>query len=133
MPESRSAGGIAEGTIRPGRFVKVGTVEGGVLECDANQKVLGVSFRETRRSDYVDTSGDAAHTGEPISYYTAGARCWIVAGGTIAVDDYLEADTDGLAVATTTNLHFIGGRALSAGVSGDWVRIEVLPPMQVSS
>jgi len=32
----------AEGVIRPFRFVKFGTAEGQMLECDANEKAIGV-------------------------------------------------------------------------------------------
>lgn len=32
----------AEGAIRPYRFVKFGSAEGGMLECDANEKAIGV-------------------------------------------------------------------------------------------
>lgn len=132
MPETRSAGGVAEGVIRVGRGVKQGTAEGGLLECDANEAALGISFRDTRRSDYV-ASTDAsnavhANTGEPVGYYTSGARCWAVAGGTITAGDYLETDADGQMTTSSTDKHKVVAKALSGGVSGDWIRVEVLPP-----
>lgn len=126
MPETRSAGGIAEGTIRPGRFVKIGTDEGALLECDAGELAVGVSFRETRRSDFVDTSGDLAHTGEPLSYYTMGATCHMVVVATVTAGALLKSDADGKGTPVTANNDIYNARSLADGLAGEWIPVEVV-------
>lgn len=45
-------------------------------------------------------------------------------GGTIAIDDPLQADTDGMAIVATTG-DYVFARALEAGVDGDLIRIRI--------
>lgn len=126
MPETRSSGGIAEGTIRPARFVKAGTDEGGILEADAGELTLGVSFRETRRSQYVDSSGDLAQSGEPLSYYTAGAECFLEIAATVTHGALLKSDADGKGTPTTADGDIYGARALADGAAGEYIPVEVM-------
>lgn len=48
-------------------------------------------------------------------------------GGTVAVGDRLTADASGFGVATTTAGHKVGAIALTAGVSGDYIDVLVVP------
>lgn len=127
--ESRSDSGVAEGTIRPCRFVKAGTDEGRVLEADAGEMALGISFKGTRRSDYVDTTaapGILANSGEPLSWYTAGSRCQLEIAGTIAFGGLIKSDADGKGVASSSDGEIYGARALADGVSGEVIPVEVI-------
>jgi len=45
-------------------------------------------------------------------------------GGTISIDDPLQADTDGMAIVATTADH-VFARALNAGVDGDLIRVNI--------
>lgn len=126
MPETQSAGGIASGTIRPMRFVKIGTDEGLLLECDAGERPIGISFQGTHRSDYVDDDGNLAESGEPLSYYTQGARCWLTIAATTASGDRLMSDADGKGTPTTADGDLFGAVALRDGVAGENIPVEVL-------
>lgn len=125
MAESRSAGGIAEGTIRPMRFVKIGSDDGDVLECDAGDRPIGISFKGTRRSDYVSDDGAAANAGEPISYYTVSARCFLTIAGTVTAGTRLKSDNDGKGVAVSADADFWGAIAERDGVAGEHIPVTV--------
>jgi hypothetical protein len=126
MSDSRSSSGIAEGDIYPCRFVKVGAAEGGLLAATAaTDKIIGISFKDTRRSDYVDTSGKLAASGEPLSYYRQGARCKVEAGGTITIGALLKATTAGLAIVVASSGDYYGARALGPAVTGEYCEVEV--------
>lgn len=125
MSETRSAGGIAEGVIRPARFVKIGTDEGALLECDAGERPIGISFRGTRRSQLLYTGDDLAQSGEPLSYYTAGARCWLEVVATVAAGDRLKSDADGKGTPATADAEIYGATALADGVAGELIPVVV--------
>jgi len=126
MPKTRSKTGNAEGNIHVAVFVKPGAAAGGVLECTAADKPMGISFKDTRRSDYVDTSGYAAESGEPVSYYTQAAECWLQLVGTVAVGDLLSPSTNGAGIVCGHDTISYGARALEAGVSGDFIKVEIV-------
>lgn len=50
----------------------------------------------------------------------------VVAGGTIAVDDYIKADSAGKGVAATSAGNEVCGRALSAAASGEEFAMELM-------
>lgn len=128
MSEQRSASGIAEGTIRPARFVKIGSDEGAVLECTTGDRPIGISFRDTRRSDYVDaTAAPGVHAliNEPVSYYTAGSRCWLQISGTVAAGDRLGATVNGLGITVTADADQYGATALADGTTGQFIPVVV--------
>lgn len=128
MSEQRSRSGIAEGTIRPARFVKAGADEGAYLECDSGDTPCGISFRDTRRSPYIDTTaapGIHANSGEPVKLYTDGSRCWLELAGTVAYGDFLKPDNNGCGVQAATDKNPYGARALADGVSGELIPVEV--------
>jgi hypothetical protein len=125
---ARSA--VANGTIRPSRFVKLDTTAPGkVLECDADEKMYGISQSGTRRAPHDDTDdGNAAIVGENIQVFEADDVCWLEAGGTIAIDDRLESDNDGKGTTTTTDNEWVGAIALQSGVSGQLIKVKVIEP-----
>lgn len=47
----------------------------------------------------------------------------VIAGGTVAVGDWLTSDANGKAVATTTAGDYVIGRSLNAGSSGDIISV----------
>ncbi len=129
MSELRASSGVAEGTIRPARFVAVGTDEGAVIEGTAGAKTVGISFRDTRRSDYVDsTSSPGVHalTGEPVKYYTTASECWLEVVATISAGDLLKSDGTGKGTPVTANNDWVGARALADSLTGQYCRVEVM-------
>lgn len=119
---------VANGNIGPSRFVKLDTTAPGkVLEATTNDKMCGISQAGTRRAPQTGIDdGYAAIAGENIQVFEPGDVCWVEAGGTIAIDDRLEATTDGKAVTTTTDNDWVGAKALQSGVSGQLIKVEVL-------
>lgn len=49
----------------------------------------------------------------------------VIAGGSIAIGDWVTTDADGKAVATTTDGNIVIGRALKAGDAGDIVEVQL--------
>jgi hypothetical protein len=125
MAESRSAGGIAEGNIFPCRIVKLGATRGGIAQAVATDRPIGISFKDTRRSQYVDTTGYLATANEPVSYYTDGARCMLELAATVAVGNRLVASSDGRGNPTTSTASPIVGIAEDAGAAGDIIPVRI--------
>lgn len=116
----------ASGNIYPARFVKfVTTSTGKVAECDAGEKVYGISQLGVRRDPYIETLGRAAADGEPIMVFDDGEDCTLEIGGTVVPGDRLKSDADGKGVATTTNLDEYGAIAINGGSSGDQILVKV--------
>jgi hypothetical protein len=137
MSDSKSSSGIAEGTIHPMVFVKEGTLgQGGLLEAGSGDKVIGISFKDTRRSDYIDTTaspGILALVGEPLSYYRIGARCNLQVGaGGCTQGGLLKPGTGGVGVAVAADGDYYGARALATANSGDIVDVEIVIGQQAS-
>ena len=131
MPEKSY---LANGTINPSRFVKLDTTtQGRVLQCGAGDKCLGISQLGTRRSPEVDSSGNAAQTGEPLGVHDEfGELCGLTLGGTVTVGDRLKSDANGKGVTTTTDQDEYGAIAKMNGVSGDVITVEVTPFSRMS-
>lgn len=119
---------VANGNIKPSRAVRLDTTAEGkcLTGSAANQKIIGISEEGTRRIGDAD-DGFAAIAGENLRIYGPGSICWLHLGGTVAIDDRLECDSDGAGTTTTTDNQWVFARALQPGVSGQLIRVEVLP------
>lgn len=125
---------VANGNIRPFRFVKIDTTAGNShfgLEADANDKLIGVCGGETNQpplSDLVSTNYHA-QAGQHIKLHPDGEETLLQLGGTVVQGDRLKSDNDGqgVVIATTgTTIQHYGAIALEAGDSGERIRVQVL-------
>lgn len=119
---------VANGNIRPSRFVKLDTTAvGKVLEADANDPVYGVSQEGTRNPPYSSLDdGFCAIAGENVRVYTEPEECWLQIGsGGCTVDDMLKSDADGKGVTTTTETENAGALALETGLEDQLIRVRV--------
>lgn len=122
---------MAEGTIRPSRFVKIGTVEDKALEADANDIVIGIAMESTNQPPLEDlvTTQIAANAGQHFRMYGDGDVCFIEVGETVAPGDRLKSDAEGVGMkilTTGTVIQHFGARVLESGVIGELVRVQVL-------
>ena len=92
------------------------TLKSALIATSAGEVVLGI-LQDTG----LDGSSDVEHG---LIRKSGESLCKI--GGTISIDDPLQADTDGMAIVATT-ADFVFGRALEAGVDLDLIRIEISP------
>lgn len=123
---------MAEGDIRPSRFVKLGSADGKVLEADAGERIIGISQAGTNKSPYTDSSGLAAVAGDPIMVYGDGEECLLEFGGTIAHAARIKSDADGKGVTAATDKDQYGAIAKAAGVSGELIMVQVQVGGEVS-
>ncbi len=124
-----TGGGIATGDIHVCAFVKQGANEGEVLEAGAGDKIIGISFEDGRRSDYIDSASPVLHakSGEPVKYYRIGARCKLAIGvGGCSPGDLLKPSTNGTGIVTTSNLDKVGAEAQQAASANDFAFVEVV-------
>ena len=127
---------LAGGDIRPSRFVKQDTTaDNTVLECDANEAVVGISSEAGREPPLPSVSTIyAGQAGDNMLVYTEGDECLLELGGTVAAGDNLKSDADGkgVAIATTgTTAQEIGAKALTSGASGERIRVQVFRQTKV--
>jgi len=124
-----TTGYLAGGTIRPSRFVKIGTTDFSCLEADANEITIGISQEGGREAPIPSvTTVNAAESGDSVQVYQESEECLLELGGTVAVGGRIKSDADGkgVAVATTgTTVQESGAFAAEAGVSGDLIRVRV--------
>jgi hypothetical protein len=115
----------AGGDIYPNRFVKLST-NGLVLQCGAGEKAYGISQKGTRRSPYVDTSGKAAASGEPVGVYDRdGESCLLEIVAAVSTPGlFLKSDADGKGTPITADQDDYGAIALQSGAAGDLIRVE---------
>lgn len=119
---------IASATINPCRFVKqTGTTgnSGRVTQCGSGDTPYGVSEKATRRSPFIDTSGNAAQAGEPIVVHDENTECALEIAATITNGTYLKPDTNGKGVAASTG-DIYGAIAMQDGVAGGQILVKVL-------
>lgn len=118
---------VAGGNIRPSRIVKISTAaDNTVLEgTSATTRNIGVAQQGTRNPPgLASDDGFAAIAGENIGVYGPGSGMVPVQlGGTVAAGDALTADSNGLAIATTTEGDQIIGFSFQAGVANDIVSL----------
>lgn len=119
--------GKASGDIYPMRFIRRSTTDGLIVQCGANERPDGISQKDMRRSSYIDSSGKAAATGEPIGYYQLGEIAALTLAGTVQNGYRLKSDADGKGVYADTDKDHAGGNAMSDGVSGEHIPVLVLP------
>jgi len=122
---------VAAGNISPFRFVKTYTsADNAVVQADANARIVGVAQEAGRSAPIPDVSTNyAAVSGDPIHVYGLGEQPLLELGGTVAAGDLLKADSSGkgVVIATTgTTIQNVGARALSAGASGEKIRVQVI-------
>ena len=118
---------IANGTIRPSRFVKLDTTaEGTVLECNAGDRCFGIAQQGTRNTPYGSLDdGNAAISGEILQIYgPPELDVPLELGGTVDEGDYIKADADGKGVKAGTDADEYGAMCLRGGVSGEIVPVQ---------
>ena len=123
---------IAGGTIEPCRFVKAdATGPFKVIQAAAiTDKIVGISQPGSHDAPGLSGSGtDAAVSGESINVLGLGEEGLLELGGTVDEGDYLRSDANGKGVALAftfsgTATAFYGARALEAGISGDFRRVQ---------
>lgn len=127
---------VATADIRPGRFVKQGSTDGTITECDANERIFGISHLETDRAPIPEISTPlAAQAGENCSItHTVGEYTVIELGDTVSNGNLLKSDADGKAVpiaSSGTTAQEVGAEALEDGVAGDIIRVRFRPQVLV--
>lgn len=125
---------IAGGDIRPFRFVKIDTSQGGDhtgLEADANDELIGVCGGDTNYAPLsgLITTNYHAQEGQPIKLHGDGEETLLELGDTVTQGDKLKSDADGrgVPIATTgTTLQHYGAIALESGAADQRIRVQVL-------
>lgn len=113
--DGNSKGYIATAALSKGTIVKIASGEV-VAAALATDKAIGV----------VQDDVDAGNTAS-VKLRNGSGTYKVIAGGTIAVGDYVASDASGHAVATTTANDEVVGLAVEAGVDNDLV--EVIPAL----
>jgi hypothetical protein len=114
----------ASGTIRSARFCKV-SGDFTVAECDAGEKVIGVSQVGSKTAPIPSvTTPVAAESGDSLQLHGPGALCNLTLGGTVTAGDWLMSDADGKGVLATDG-NFYGAQALQGGATGQEVLVQV--------
>ena len=124
---------IADGSIGVNLFVTntSASADNRVLQAGANAKVVGVAQRAQRMPPWGPLQdGFAAKQGEQLRVYTQGEVCELRVGGTVSVGDYLESDSSGRGVTSSTDGHYYGAIALEAGTVDQLIRVQVLLGMR---
>lgn len=122
-------GKIANGNIKPMRFVKLDTTAPDrVVVAGAGDRIYGISGPGTRRmalSGWDD--GYHAIAGEMCEIYGPGdPEVQLVLGGTVTAGDYIKSDADGAGVVADTNLDDYGARTTISGVATEQIKVEVM-------
>ncbi len=125
--QNPAIGGIAAGTIPCGCFVKADSTEGQWLVAGAGERMHGISFRNARRSSYVDSTDPVPHAliGEPMGLYLPGARCKLKVGTAVTNGQRIKSGALGVAVPATANLEQYGAIALEDGAAGEFIDVIV--------
>lgn len=117
--------------IEASSFVKLDpTNTGYVLQCGAGDTPYGISQPATRRialDDY--DSSLCGKLGDPaINIYgpTSDTGVLMRLGGTVANGNFLKPNADGFAVAATTDKDAYGAIAMSDGVAGELIPVQVI-------
>ena len=122
---------MANGDIRPARFVELQNASGQAraIEANANEKVIGISMNGTNKAPIPDvTSTNAAESGQHLRVHVQGEETLLELGGTVAAAAFIKSDADGKGVAaltTGTVTQEIGAVALESGVSCELIRVKV--------
>lgn len=124
---------VATGNVSPCRFIKLATTaDGQATQCGAGDQIFGISGPSTRQAPYPGLDdGYHAIAGENIAVREYPERDVLLElSGTVSPGDRLKADTNGTGIVTTSANDEIGAIAKAAGVSGDRIPVDPLPPMR---
>ena len=105
----------SEGVIRPYRYIKWGAAAGGMLECDANEKSMGIYQGE-----------DTLASGDFGDVAIQGGGGLLEVSETVAVGKFLTPTADGEGEVVDAAAEFYGAVAQEAGVAGDIIGVEVI-------
>ena len=105
----------SEGVIRPYRAVKWGSVKGAMLECDANEKGMGIYQGEDTLA--ADDFGEVA---------IQGGGGLMEVSETVAMGKYLTPTADGIGEVVDAAGEFYNAIAEEDGVVGDVIGVEVV-------
>lgn len=103
----------AEAAIAQYLCVKKGTAEHGVVAATAGTDLVLGAIQNASLAN-----------GDGVRIPAAGEQGKVKVGGTVHMGDYLVADTDSMAIASTTADQYSFGRALGDGVDGDVISYE---------
>jgi hypothetical protein len=126
MP-SNSPNFVAQGNIRPSRFVKIDTAnDNGVLEADAGERTIGISTEAGNEPPLPSVSTIyAGIDNQPMAVYGLGETCLLELGDTVTRGDRLKSDADGCGVTASSSGNLFGAIALSSGAVGEKIRVQV--------
>ena len=130
-----SISAMPNGNITPSRFVKfdTSTVGGYVLQAGSNDKIIGVAEPGVRQPPIsgLDDGFAGIQNSNSILIFTNNDECWVECGGAVTFGDYLESDTNGKAVTSSTDGHNYGAIALQTSTAaGQLVRCRVVIGMR---
>ena len=106
----------AEGVIRAYRFVKWGSDNESMLECDANEKSMGIYQGEDSLA--VGDFGDVA---------IQGGGGLLEVSETVALGKFLTPTADGIGEVVDLANEYYGAIAQESGVASDIIGVEVIP------
>lgn len=121
---------MPNGSIAPSRFVKLDATQigGYCLQAGANDKVIGVAEPGVRQPPIsgLDDGFAGIQNSNAILIFTTNDECWVECGAAVSFGDYLEADTNGKAVTSSTDGHNYGAIALQTSTAaGQLVRCRI--------
>ena len=106
----------SEGVIRPYRMVKWGAANNGMLECDANEKSMGIYQGE-----------DDLASGDFGEIAIQGGGGLLEVSETIVAGKFLTPTADGIGEVVDAANEMYGAIAQESGVVGDIIGVEVIP------
>lgn len=126
------AGFKAGDVINPARFVTLDDgsntpAQSTVWQATANAKPLGI-MQEGSYDAVAGSESFPAGSDSFVVHRQEGQDAYLELGDTVAIDDYLVSDADGLglvAAAIGTTNQNVGARALQSGVSGEKILVEI--------
>lgn len=127
---------VSNGNIAPCRFVTIATTakdrvtQATAGSGSAGDPPYGISGTGTRNrpSSLANDDGFIAIAGENVLVWGNPEKdVFLELGGTVTAGDSLKSDANGKGLTTTTANDWIGAIAMESGVSGDLVRVQVVP------
>ena len=106
---------VSEGVIRPYRFVKWGAAEGAMLECDGNEKPMGIYQGE-----------DTLASGEFGEVALPGGGALLEVSETVTRGKFLTPTADGEGEVVDAANEYYGAVAYQDASSGDIIDVEVI-------
>lgn len=132
MPSRSTMCFMANGNIKPSRFVKVDTtINNGALQASTNEAVIGISQEGTKYPPASDQSNVyAAEQYDNVEVYADGTdECLLCLGtGGAYAGALLKADSDGcgvIAATTGATAQNIGAIAMQSGLATEFIRVKV--------